>query len=92
MALAINGDSGSIAECSYPKQTCIVTHMAPPACADWDGGLVLVSHDFRLIGQVCNEIWEVKGGAVTRWKGDIVGYKEHLRKTHDALLNRKDLG
>ena len=53
---------------------------------------MLVSHDFRLIGQVCNEIWEVKGGAVTRWKGDIVGYKEHLRKTHDALLNRKDLG
>ena len=69
-----------------------MTHVCHPACADWDGGLVLVSHDFRLIGQVCNEIWEVKGGAVTRWKGDIVGYKEHLRKTHDALLNRKDLG
>ncbi|GAX80370.1 hypothetical protein CEUSTIGMA_g7809.t1 [Chlamydomonas eustigma] len=62
------------------------------AINEWDGGLVLVSHDFRLISQVCNEIWEVKRGAVTKWKGDIVSYKEHLRQTHDALMNRKDLG
>ncbi len=45
-------------------------------CAEWDGGLVLVSHDFRLIGQVATEIWEVKGGAVTRWPADILSYKE----------------
>ena len=51
-----------------------------------------MSHDFRLISQVCNEIWEVKGGAVTKWKGDIIGYKAHLKQTHDALMNRKDLG
>ena len=24
----------------------------------WDGGVVLVSHDFRLIGQVAQDIWE----------------------------------
>ena len=49
-------------------------------------------HSRALPCTVCNEIWEVKGGAVTRWRGDIVGYKEHLRQTHDALMNRKDLG
>jgi len=58
----------------------------------WDGGLVLVSHDFRLISQVCNEIWEVKKGAVTRWQGDIVQYKAHLKLTHLALAGRKDMG
>ncbi|KAK9798574.1 hypothetical protein WJX73_000569 [Symbiochloris irregularis] len=51
----------------------------------WDGGMVLVSHDFRLIGQVAKEIWVVDGG-VTRWEGPIEGYKEHLRKTHVALV------
>jgi ATP-binding cassette subfamily F protein 2 len=42
--------------------------------------------------QVANEIWEVKGGAVTKWQGDILSYKQHLKATHDALMNRKDLG
>lgn len=45
--------------------------------------MVLVSHDFRLISQVANEIWEVADGAVKRWEGDIVAYKEHLRQKHN---------
>lgn len=50
------------------------------AAAEWDGGLVLVSHDFRLISQVANEIWEVRDGGVHRWRGDIVSYKKHLKE------------
>jgi len=50
------------------------------AINDFDGGVVLVSHDFRLINQVAEEIWEVKNKTVKRWEGDIVEYKEHLRK------------
>jgi len=61
------------------------------AINEWDGGLVLVSHDFRLIGQVCNEIWEVKGGEVKKWEGDILGYKKHLKASHEALSKRNDL-
>lgn len=60
------------------------------AINEWDGGLVLVSHDFRLISQVCTEIWEVKDCTVKRWDGDIVSYKEHLRSVY-ALEHRKDL-
>ena len=53
--------------------------------ADWDGGLVLVSHDFRLISQVAKEIWEVNNG-VHRWEGSIEEYKAHLKKQqHKAL-------
>lgn len=48
--------------------------------ADWDGGMVLVSHDFRLISQVAKEIWEVANGMVKHWKGDIQSYKDHLKK------------
>lgn len=54
----------------------------------WDGGLVLVSHDFRLIGQVAKEIWEVKGGAVSIWKDDIISYKKHLAKQMAAYASK----
>ncbi|KAJ8465944.1 hypothetical protein OPV22_028496 [Ensete ventricosum] len=46
---------------------------------EWDGGLVLVSHDFRLINQVAEEIWVCENQAVTKWEGDIMDFKEHLR-------------
>ncbi|THU47882.1 hypothetical protein C4D60_Mb09t20340 [Musa balbisiana] len=49
------------------------------ALNDWDGGLVLVSHDFRLINQVAEEIWVCQNQAVMGWEGDIMDFKEHLR-------------
>ncbi|XP_042035135.1 ABC transporter F family member 1-like [Salvia splendens] len=49
------------------------------ALNEWDGGLVLVSHDFRLINQVAKEIWVCENQAVTRWEGDIMDFKRHLR-------------
>lgn len=52
------------------------------AIKDWDGGMVLVSHDFRLISQVAEEIWEVGNSKVRRWEGDIVSYKTYLRSRH----------
>lgn len=61
------------------------------AINDWDGGLVLVSHDFRLISQVANEIWTVADGTVTKWNGDIIQYKDYLRQRSAALQSRQDL-
>lgn len=61
--------------------------MCVGAAAEWDGGLVLVSHDFRLISQVAQEIWEVNKG-VRKFQGDILAFKEHLRKTHAALADK----
>ncbi|XVE59044.1 hypothetical protein DITRI_Ditri05aG0013200 [Diplodiscus trichospermus] len=49
------------------------------ALNEWDGGMVLVSHDFRLINQVAEEIWVCANQTVTRWDGDIMDFKEHLR-------------
>ncbi|KAF3454931.1 hypothetical protein FNV43_RR05379 [Rhamnella rubrinervis] len=50
------------------------------ALNEWDGGLVLVSHDFRLINQVAEEIWVCENQAVTRWEGDIMDFKAHLKE------------
>ncbi|KAI5701510.1 ATP-binding cassette sub-family F member 2 [Diaphorina citri] len=49
------------------------------AINDFEGGLVLVSHDFRLINQVAEEIWICENGKVTKWEGNILDYKETLR-------------
>jgi len=58
------------------------------AIKKFNGGLVLVSHDFRLISQVANEIWVCDAHAVTKWSGDIRTYKESLikRMVQDNLL------
>jgi len=54
------------------------------AINEWDGGLVLVSHDFRLINQVAKEIWVCEKKTVTPWKGSIMEYKTYLRKKMEA--------
>jgi len=49
------------------------------AINEFNGGMILVSHDFRLISQVANEIWECKNEKVTKWEGGIMAYKDSLR-------------
>merc|ERR1712238_361485 len=44
------------------------------------GGVVLVSHDFRLIDQVCNEIWVCDNKTVTTYDGNIHEYKKMQAK------------
>ncbi|KAI9262790.1 P-loop containing nucleoside triphosphate hydrolase protein [Sporodiniella umbellata] len=44
------------------------------------GGVVLVSHDFRLISQVAKQIWICDKGRVENFEGSIKEYKENLRK------------
>jgi len=53
------------------------------AINDFEGGMILVSHDFRLISQVTEEIWVCEKETVTKWEGDIFSYKQHLvKQTH----------
>ena len=50
----------------------------------FEGGVVVVSHDFRLLSQVAEEIWIADSQTLVRWEGDIVAYKEHLRAEVEA--------
>jgi len=45
----------------------------------FEGGLILISHDFRLISQVAKEIWVCDQKKITKWPGDINDYKSHLK-------------
>ena len=49
------------------------------AINNFAGGMILVSHDFRLVQQVTEEIWVCDKQKITRWDGDIFSFKEHLR-------------
>lgn len=48
------------------------------AINNFSGGLVLVSHDFRLIDQVAKEVWVCDNHNVAKWHGDIRSYKNSL--------------
>merc|ERR1711977_714871 len=44
------------------------------------GGVVVVSHDFRLLDKIAKDIMVCENKTVTRWDGTIGDYKNHLRK------------
>merc|ERR1719503_295397 len=50
------------------------------AINQFSGGVVLVSHDFRLIDQVAKEIWVCDKKTVAPWKENIQKYKLYLSK------------
>ena len=54
------------------------------ALSTFEGGVVLVSHDARLISQVCDDersqVWIVDKGTVTEYPGDFEEYKDELIK------------
>lgn len=49
------------------------------AVNEFEGGLVLVSHDMRLIGQVAKEIWICDDKTITTYRGDILNFKMEMR-------------
>lgn len=49
------------------------------AVNEFGGGVVLVSHDMRLISQVAKEIWICDNKTITRHVGDIESFKMEMR-------------
>jgi ATP-binding cassette subfamily F protein 3 len=54
------------------------------ALADFDGALVLVSHDRHLLGMVCDSFWRVADGVVESFDGDLDDYAKWLRTRGSA--------
>jgi len=54
------------------------------ALADFDGALVLVSHDRHLLGMVCDSFWRVADHKVEPFDGDLDDYARWLRSRGNA--------
>jgi ATP-binding cassette subfamily F protein 1 len=55
------------------------------ALDEFTGGVVLVSHDYRLISRVCedeerSEIWVVENGNASTYPGTFEEYNEELQR------------
>lgn len=44
----------------------------------FNGGVVVVSHDFRLLDKVAKDIYVIENKTATRWEGSILDYKKKL--------------
>jgi ATP-binding cassette subfamily F protein 3 len=55
------------------------------ALADFDGALVLVSHDRHLLGMVCDSFWRVADGEVAPFDGDLDDYARWLKTRSSAV-------
>jgi len=58
------------------------------AINSFKGGVVLVSHDFRLIDQVAKQIWICDNKTIAVHKGDIRSYKKELAQKMKLKMAR----
>jgi ATP-binding cassette subfamily F protein 3 len=54
------------------------------AINDFDGAVILVSHDTHLVKMVADQLWLVGGGKVTPFDGDIDAYQSRLLRERTA--------
>lgn len=52
----------------------------------YEGGMVVVTHDARLIEATDSQLWVVEGGEVIAWDGGFSTYREHLLRKLDEQM------
>ncbi|CCE78504.1 Piso0_001127 [Millerozyma farinosa CBS 7064] len=50
------------------------------ALNNFNGGVVVVSHDFRLLDKTAKDIYVIENKTATKWEGSILDYKKRLAK------------
>jgi ATP-binding cassette, subfamily F, member 1 len=60
------------------------------AINEFDGGVVVVTHDARLIESTDCRLWIVDEGRVTPWQGEFSSYKEHLLQQLEERMAQQE--
>ena len=61
-------------------------HALTMALQDFEGAVVLVSHERQLVASVCDELILVHGGQSREFDGDLVAYADWLRQARIDML------
>jgi len=56
----------------------------------YDGGVICVTHDARLIEATGMRLWVVENRQVTEWAEPFHAYRDHLLKTLEEAMNQED--
>ena len=65
-------------------------HALSMALQDFDGAVVLVSHERQLIASVCDDLLLVHAGRCTEFEGDLQDYAKWLREARQQLINSQN--
>ena len=61
-------------------------HALTMALQDFEGAVVLVSHERQLVASVCDELILVHGGRSREFDGDLVAYADWLRQARIDMI------
>ena len=61
-------------------------HALTMALQDFEGAVVLVSHERQLVASVCDELLLVHGGQCKEFDGDLVAYADWLRQARADMI------
>lgn len=65
-------------------------HALSMALQDFEGAVVLVSHERQLIASVCDELLLVHAGCCTEFDGDLQDYAKWLREARQQQINAQN--
>ena len=65
-------------------------HALSMALQDFEGAVVLVSHERQLIASVCDDLLLVHAGRCTEFEGDLQDYAKWLREARQQLINSQN--
>ena len=54
------------------------------ALQNFQGGVLMVSHDVTMLQNVCTSLWVCDGGTVEQFPGDVAAYKRRITAQADA--------
>ncbi len=63
-------------------------HALTMALQDYEGAVVLVSHERQLIASVCDDLLLVHAGQCTEFEGDLQDYAQWLRQARADMLKQ----
>ena len=66
-------------------------HALTMALQDFEGAVVLVSHERQLIATVCDELLLVHAGRCTEFEGDLQDYAKWLREARQQQINAQNI-